>query len=119
MRSAFRSSLSISAFFVSALVFAQTVPGGRPGGRPSIQEEESSNGGTTSVSSASRPSLVVMLAVDQMRYDYLERFQTHFVPGGFKLFMEQGANFTDCHYRHSVTKTAPGHALMLSGVHAD
>ena len=69
--------------------------------------------------SALPPSLVVMIAVDQMRYDYLERFQTHFVPGGFKLFMEQGAHFTDCHYRHSVTKTAPGHALMLSGVHAD
>ena len=65
------------------------------------------------------PSLVVMIAVDQLRYDYLERFKAHFEPAGFKLFTERGAHFVDCHYRHSVTKTAAGHALMLSGVHAD
>jgi hypothetical protein len=68
---------------------------------------------------ANTPSLVVMIAVDQMRYDYLERFKDHFEPGGFKLFTERGASFADCHYRHSTTKTAPGHAVMLSGVHAD
>ena len=68
---------------------------------------------------ATAPSLVVMIAVDQMRYDYLERFKAHFEPGGFRLFTERGAHFADCHYRHSTTKTAPGHALMLSGVHAD
>jgi predicted AlkP superfamily pyrophosphatase or phosphodiesterase len=60
-----------------------------------------------------------MIAVDQMRYDYLERFEKHFEPAGFKLFMDRGAHFTNCHYQHSTTKTAPGHALMLSGVHAD
>lgn len=66
-----------------------------------------------------QPSLVVVIAVDQMRYDYLERFKPWFVPGGFNLFIEKGASFANCHYRHANTKTAPGHALMLSGVHAD
>jgi hypothetical protein len=65
------------------------------------------------------PALVVVIAVDQFRADYLVRFREHFVPGGFNLLLTQGANFTDCHYRHSVTKTAPGHAVILSGVHAD
>jgi len=65
------------------------------------------------------PRLVVVISVDQLRADYLERFRPYFGPGGFNLLLEQGANFTDCHYRHAVTKTGPGHALMLSGVHAN
>jgi hypothetical protein len=65
------------------------------------------------------PSLVVVLTIDQFRGDYLERFREHFVPGGFRRLLEQGANFTDCRYRHAVTKTACGHAVVLTGVHAN
>lgn len=65
------------------------------------------------------PRLVVVISVDQMRADYLERFRPHFGPGGFNLLLEQGANFADCHYRHAITKTGPGHAVMLSGVQAN
>lgn len=65
------------------------------------------------------PSLVVVLTIDQFRGDYLERFREHFVPGGFRLLLEGGANFTDCRYRHAVTKTACGHAVVLTGVHAN
>jgi hypothetical protein len=65
------------------------------------------------------PRLVVVISVDQLRADYLERFRPHFGPGGFNLLLEQGANFADCHYRHAITKTGPGHAVMLSGVHAN
>ncbi len=66
-----------------------------------------------------RPALVVAISIDQFRADYLERFRDHFGPAGFRLFLEQGAYFTDCHYRHSQTKTGPGHAVMLTGVHAN
>ncbi len=65
------------------------------------------------------PALVVVITIDQFRGDYLARFGPHFGPGGLRLLMEQGANFTDCHYRHAVTKTACGHATILTGVHAD
>jgi predicted AlkP superfamily pyrophosphatase or phosphodiesterase len=65
------------------------------------------------------PSLVVVVSLDQFRYDYLERFRPYFGPGGFNLLLEQGASYTDCRYRHSVTKTGPGHAVMLTGVHAN
>ncbi len=65
------------------------------------------------------PRLVVVISVDQMRADYLERFRPYFGSGGFNLLLEQGANFTDCHYRHAITKTGPGHAVILSGVHAN
>ena len=75
--------------------------------------------GTAMQGAMPAPALVVVISVDQLRADYLERFREHFGPGGFTLLLEQGANFTDCHYRHSVTKTAPGYAVMLTGVHAD
>lgn len=66
-----------------------------------------------------RPNLVVVISLDQFRGDYLERYRPYFGPGGFNLLLEQGASFTDCHYSHAVTKTGPGHAVMLSGVHAN
>ena len=66
-----------------------------------------------------RPALVVVIAVDQFRGDYLDRFGAHFAPGGLRLLMEQGANFVDCRYRHAVTKTSCGHAVILTGVHAN
>lgn len=65
------------------------------------------------------PSLVVVLTVDQFRADYLTRFGEFLSPGGFKLLLDGGANFADCRYRHAVTKTAAGHAVVLTGVHAD
>src|SRR6478609_2580656 len=65
------------------------------------------------------PRLAVVISVDQMRADYLERFRPYFGEGGFKRFTDQGAWFKDCHYLHAVTKTAPGHATILSGVHAN
>lgn len=68
---------------------------------------------------AERPRLVVLISVDQFRYDYLDRFASVFGPDGFRRLREQGADFRDCNYRQGVTKTAPSHALMLSGVHAN
>ena len=68
---------------------------------------------------AAKPALVVVLTIDQFRGDYLARFREHFVPGGLKLLLEGGANFVDCRYNHAITKTAAGHAVVLTGVHAD
>ena len=66
-----------------------------------------------------RPALVVVVAIDQFRGDYLDRFGAYFGAGGFRRLLEHGANFTDCRYRHGITKTAAGHAVMLTGVHAN
>jgi hypothetical protein len=68
---------------------------------------------------AAPPALVVVISLDQFRQDYLERFRSHFVDDGFKLFLNRGTTFANCHYRHSYTKTGPGHAVLLSGVHAN
>lgn len=64
------------------------------------------------------PKLAVVIAVDQLRADYLVRFRPYFGEGGFKRLLE-GADFRNAHYRHAITHTAPGHALILSGVYSN
>ena len=61
------------------------------------------------------PSLIVVISVDQMRYDYLERFAPWFSTGGFNRFLKSGATFPNTHYLHAVTFTGPGHATIGSG----
>lgn len=63
---------------------------------------------------AKKPKLVVNLAIDQFRYDYLLRFGNQYT-GGLKRLMERGAVFTNAHYEHFPTVTAVGHSTMLSG----
>jgi len=65
------------------------------------------------------PKLAVVISVDQLRYDHLDRFAPYFGDGGFKRLRAGGLDFRDAHYRHGVTKTAPGHSLIASGVHAN
>src|SRR6201987_764504 len=62
-----------------------------------------------------RPKLIVIIVIDQFRGDYLERYRDQFVEGGFRLFLERGAYFTDCNYDYANTRTAPGHATLLTG----
>ena len=62
-----------------------------------------------------RPKLVLILVIDQFRYDYLVRFRQRFVAGGFNLLLNGGANFADCRYDYATTTTGPGHATLLTG----
>ncbi|HEX4574029.1 MAG TPA: alkaline phosphatase family protein [Gemmatimonadales bacterium] len=61
-----------------------------------------------------RPRLVVVVTVDQLRPDYLDRYRTQFL-GGLRLLLKRGAVFTDAYQDHAVTETAPGHATILAG----
>ena len=62
-----------------------------------------------------RPRLVVAIAVDQLRADYMDRFRPFFGPSGFNLFLQRGASFASARYEHATTSTCPGHAVMLTG----
>ena len=57
--------------------------------------------------------LVLLIAVDQFRYDYLTRFRSEYT-GGFKRLLTDGAVFTNANLEHYPTVTAIGHATMLS-----
>ncbi len=61
------------------------------------------------------PKLVVGIVVDQMRYDYLERYKSKYGKGGFKRLMQQGYNFSRCNINYFPTFTGPGHAAIYSG----
>ena len=58
--------------------------------------------------------LVLLVAVDQFRYDYLTRFRGDYTDG-LKRLLTEGAVFTDAHLEHYPTVTAVGHATMLTG----
>ena len=64
-----------------------------------------------------RPKLVVVLVIDQFRYDYLMRFRPYFVKGGFNRLLDGGAVYTDCRYDYATTTTGPGHATLLTGAY--
>ena len=49
------------------------------------------------------PKLVVVIVIDQFRADYLERYRDQFGDGGFRLFLDRGAYFTDCNYDYANT----------------
>ena len=63
---------------------------------------------------AKKPRLVILIAVDQFRYDYLNRFRGAY-NAGLERLLTKGAVFTDAHYEHFPTVTAVGHSTMLSG----
>jgi hypothetical protein len=58
--------------------------------------------------------LVLLIAVDQFRYDYLTRFRSEYTDG-IKRLLTEGAVFTNANLEHYPTVTAIGHATMLSG----
>jgi predicted AlkP superfamily pyrophosphatase or phosphodiesterase len=66
-----------------------------------------------------RPKLVVIVVIDQFRYDYLVRFRQQFVERGFNLLLNGGANFIDCRYDYASTSTGPGHASLFTGAYSD
>lgn len=66
--------------------------------------------------SAGKPKLILVLSIDQMRFDYLTRFNDLYT-GGFRTLLDQGAVFSEAHYHHAMTETGPGHSVILSGRH--
>jgi arylsulfatase A-like enzyme len=64
---------------------------------------------------APAPSLVVVIVIDQLRHDLIERYRTHLSEGGFARFLQDGARFTNARYLHGTTDTCPGHAVISTG----
>ncbi|GAB1857500.1 alkaline phosphatase family protein [Flavobacteriaceae bacterium MHTCC 0001] len=62
-----------------------------------------------------KPKLVVGIVVDQMRYDYLTRFESKYGEGGFKRMINEGFNCKNNHYNYIPTYTGPGHASIFTG----
>lgn len=65
------------------------------------------------------PKLVVILVIDQFRGDYLDRYRDEFREDGFRMFLDHGAVFSNCDYNYANTRTAPGHATLLTGAYSN
>jgi len=63
-----------------------------------------------------RPKLVVGIILDQMRWDYLYRYQNRYAAdGGFKRLLNQGATCENTFIPYTPTVTACGHASVYTG----
>jgi len=60
------------------------------------------------------PRLIVLLVVDQMRADYVDRFQGDWT-SGLRRLVTDGARFTSAAYPYLTTVTCPGHATIATG----
>jgi hypothetical protein len=69
---------------------------------------------------AARPKLVVLLVIEQLRGDYLNRYSADYkTPSGFNLFLRRGAYFPECYFDYVNTVTASGHATIATGAYTD
>lgn len=65
--------------------------------------------------SKTSPKLVVLIAFDQMRGDYPDRFAPHFGPDGFERIKKNGVWYSNAHIPYACTSTGPGHASISTG----
>lgn len=66
-------------------------------------------------SAPKRPKVVVGIVVDQMRQEYLYRFENKFGNGGFNRLVREGFMVKNGHYNYAPTVTGPGHASVYTG----
>ena len=62
-----------------------------------------------------RPKLIVGITVDQMRYDYIERYWNDYGSGGFKRLVGEGFFCRNVQFNYMPTYTGPGHASIFTG----
>ena len=62
-----------------------------------------------------KPKLVVGIVVDQMRWDYLYRFQNRYGNTGFKRLLKEGFSCENTMIPYLPTYTAPGHTCIYTG----
>lgn len=88
---------------LALLVFASTNSIDAQKSKPIVNTEKS-------------PRLVVGIVVDQMRWDYLERFAPLFkANGGFNRMMNQGFSNDNCQIGYTPSVTACGHTGIYTG----
>src|SRR5271154_152817 len=102
---------AIAALSLGSFALAQTASTSvRPRATQETLDAEVRNSGTEN----SRPKLVVLLVVDQMRGDYVDKFVGQW-QGGLRRLVEEGAWFHDAAYPYAGTETCVGHATISTG----
>jgi hypothetical protein len=114
------ASLSVALSSVAGRNALAEEPSAAPTTTPKSENPKSENpkSATTIASPSAGPRLVVIVSVDQLCYEYLERFRAGFrAEDFFRQVEERGAWFSQAHHRHAFTVTAPGHAVLMTGAY--
>src|SRR5262245_19483556 len=93
---------ALAALLVALLsfgLFPRALPAADPDGKPQAR-------------------LAVLVIFDQMRGDYLTRWDGLFGDGGFHRLEKEGVWFQHCHYPYALTVTGAGHASVHTGTSA-
>jgi predicted AlkP superfamily pyrophosphatase or phosphodiesterase len=69
----------------------------------------------TTAAGVARPKLIVGIVVDQMRWDYLYRYNDRYQAGGFKRMLGEGFTCENTHIDYLPTETGPGHSCIYTG----
>ena len=72
---------------------------------------------SAAVQEGAAPRLVLVMVVDGLPAEQLQRYRSQFGQGGLRRLLEQGTSFTNAHQAHGVTVTAIGHTAVLSGAY--
>ena len=67
------------------------------------------------VISQQNPKILVCVVVDQMKYEFVDRFWEDFGNNGFKKLVNEGVFCRNTHYNYIPTYTGPGHASIFTG----
>jgi predicted AlkP superfamily pyrophosphatase or phosphodiesterase len=100
-RSLFQTLAVLAAICIAGPAWSQT---------PAAKSKSASE----KVSQPARPKLVVVIVVDQMRADYVDKFRGQWT-GGLKRLVDQGAWFRSAAYPYAATETCPGHSTISTG----
>lgn len=98
-------SVVVMTFLGCALASAQTV----------ASNAASALGQTSNTGGVERPKLVVGIVVDQMRWDYLYRYQQRYTDGGFKRLLNEGYSCENTLIPYVPSVTAIGHTCIYTG----
>jgi predicted AlkP superfamily pyrophosphatase or phosphodiesterase len=80
-----------------------------------LHAQKNNNPAPAASNGVPRPKLVIGLMVDQMRWDYLYRYQNRYGKDGFNRLLNQGFSCENTFIPYTPTATACGHACVYTG----
>jgi predicted AlkP superfamily pyrophosphatase or phosphodiesterase len=112
-----RRSHSFVALIMAVMAFAvtaRTLQAQTPATPPAKAAATRKQPGEPMNSAPARPKLVVLLVVDKMRADYIDKFLAQWT-GGLRRLVTEGAWFREAAYPYAATETCVGHATISTG----
>ena len=104
-----RRSTWLALFFTALSVTAATSRAQTPAAKPKPKPPAEPAAAQTQ-----HPKLVVLLVVDQMRADYVDKFRGQW-SGGLKRLVDEGAWYRAAAYPYAATETCVGHSTISTG----